>query len=136
MVELLQTYNIADILIVLIISCAALLWLYKSYKFLLKQYDESIEYRKFQQDLPKVINNLAEKSEAQDKAIELLMRSDKARIRGELLKQLEYFKKKGEIDMRSWENLHEIYDIYKEEHGNSWGDEVILEIDQIRRKTI
>lgn len=70
--------------------------------------------------MDKRIKNIENVNETQQKTIELLVESDRIRIKGEILKQCQYFERKGSIDKYSLEYLYRLYEIYKKEGGNSY----------------
>ena len=109
MVELLQAYPIEEILIIAITCGAIALGIYK----FISNSKAAARFRTIEDN------------------VSLLLDSDKARIKGEILREHTRCVERGGIDPYTLEYLHAQYDIYKAENGNSFVEELMKSIDSL-----
>lgn len=127
MVELLTSYAIKDILIILAIAAGIFIGAWRAWIFVKNQLEE-----KFKPDDTKDrLSALEELGKDHHDSIKLLIDSDKSRIKGEILDKYKYFMAKGSIDVYSLEYLHQQYSIYQAEGGNSFVKELMDDLDDL-----
>ncbi len=69
-----------------------------------------------------------------DGIVSLLVESDKDAIKAYILEQYEKFSDLGYIDMLSYETIQCRYNKYKQEHGNSFVDGLMAEIEKLPKR--
>lgn len=129
-----MNYPLQEILLILIVAGGAIFCLYKTFNYIKAQMLVFVEEKHDELELPKRVGKLETTTENQQALIDLLVESDRNRIKCELLDGLEKHQAKGYIDFRNWEALHQKFDIYSHEGGNSWAKEVMKEIDSLERR--
>lgn len=93
-------YPIQDILIILMAFIGAVYGIYKAYGHIKSQTRDFIQEKHEEMELPKRIDKLEEHNEKQQEQINLLIQSDRNRIKGELLDALYRCSEQKYIDKR------------------------------------
>lgn len=150
MAELISTFGIGTVAIILLVSIPAIInfitwcksiWA-KREKFKQENIDkgraiavaqeaeehrfESGETRMAQLEL--MVTELAALAKEQKKTNDRLIRSDKLAIKTWIKEQHDIWMRKGCIDSHVLELLEERFEIYKEEGGNSWAEKLMNEL--------
>lgn len=142
MVDVIQTYGVAPVFVIAIVVITGLFgvchWIYTILNDIKKGQKEFKDKVLSEYSYKEAIDAIKESDDRQnevlsahDEKLDILINSDKSRIKGEILKQFQYFSKKGSIDPYSLDYLHQEYEIYKTEHGNSWVASIMDKIDNL-----
>lgn len=130
MEKILASYNLEDIFIILFVVIISGLSLFQSYCYCKDRAEKWLKLKK-EEITPARIKSIEESCIEQSRKLELLFESDKLRIKSDILRQYRRFADKGSIDVRSLDCLHQEYEIYKQEGGNSFVEEIMQLIDEI-----
>lgn len=130
MEQILASYNIEDIFIILFAITISSFSLFQSYCYFKDRTEKWLEIKK-EEITPARIKGIEDSCIEQSRKLELLFESDKLRIKSDILRQYRYFSNKGSIDFKSLDCLHQEYEIYKKEGGNSFVEEIMRLIDEI-----
>lgn len=76
-------------------------------------------------------NSLAARVEKLEANYSMLLDSDKARIKGEILREHTHCMKQAYVEPYRLEYIHQLFDIYVREGGNSFVEELIRDIDKL-----
>lgn len=151
MKDLLSRYSASEILFfcaVLAIAIKEFVQLYDWFRARIKQHFDA-EYNdkkdhakidKFEEEKVKIDGSLSAINEAIvkiNKRIDMLIDSDKERIKSEITKQHHYFVEiKHCIDYHSMSCLEKQFEIYGKEHGNSFVEDLMNEIRALPKRPI
>lgn len=130
MEQILASYNLEDIFIILFVVTISGLSLFQSYCYCKDRIEKWLKLKK-EEITPARIKSIEDSCIEQSRKLELLFESDKLRIKSDILRQYRRFADKGSIDVRSLDCLHQEYEIYKKEGGNSFVEEIMQLIDEI-----
>lgn len=132
MESLLTAYSIEEILLFISILVGAVISIIKTFDFLKDKLYELVEKKIHREDrLTEMNNNIAlllEKSNERDRQIQILMDSDKSRIRAEITREWEKRRYEEKIDPLTLQYLQSQYLCYKSEGGNSYISSLMDEI--------
>lgn len=99
--NIIVSYPLQDILLILIVACGSIYGIYKAFNYMKAQTLVYVEERHVELELPNRIQRLEDDNKRQQELIDLLIESDRNRIKCELLDGLEKHKEKGYIDLRN-----------------------------------
>ena len=130
MEKILASYNLEDIFIILFVIVISGFSLFQSYCYCKDRAEKWLKLKK-EEITPARIKSIEDSCIEQSRKLKLLFESDKLRIKSDILRQYRYFSDKGFIDVKSLDCLHQEYEIYKKEGGNSFVEEIMQLIDEI-----
>lgn len=130
MEKILASYNLEDIFIILFVVIISGFSLFQSYCYCKDRAEKWLKLKR-EEVTPARIKSIEDSCIEQSRKLELLFESDKLRIKSDILRQYRRFADKGSIDVRSLDCLHQEYEIYKKEGGNSFVEEIMQLIDEI-----
>lgn len=130
MEKILASYNLEDIFIILFVITISGFSLFQSYCYCKDRAEKWLKLKR-EEVTPARIKSIEDSCIEQSRKLELLFESDKLRIKSDILRQYRRFADKGSIDVRSLDCLHQEYEIYKKEGGNSFVEEIMQLIDEI-----
>lgn len=99
--NIILNYPLQEILLILIVACGAMYGVYKAFTYMKSQTIDFVKEKHEELELPNRVTKLEEANENQQALIDLLIESDRNRIKCELLDGLEKYKAKGYIDFRN-----------------------------------
>lgn len=156
MKELLQTYNISDIIIVLFMVLIAIkeaIEIFKYYKGVIKggiekedsQQDKINEiinkvdllnekYEKTVEEMRLIKQDYNEHFKGQEEILNVLLESDRDDIKGYIVEKHHYFTTQGWIDDFSMDVLTKRFKHYQDEGGNSYAERLMAELDSLPKQ--
>ena len=156
MKELLQTYNISEIILfifLILIATKEVIELYKYFKGMIKggikkedyyenKINEVIEkvdtlserYDKTLIEMKNIQDEYNNHFEEQGKSLTILLESDRDDIKGYIVEKHHQFTQQGWIDDFSMDVLTRRFKHYKDEGGNSYAERLMKELDQLPKQ--
>ena len=156
MKELLQTYNISEIILfifLILIAVKEVIELYRYFKGMIKgglkkedyyenKINEVIEkvdtlserYDKTLIEMKNIQDEYNNHFEEQGKSLTILLESDRDDIKGYIVEKHHQFTQQGWIDDFSMDVLTRRFKHYKDEGGNSYAERLMKELDQLPKQ--
>lgn len=122
--ELLTAYSVDEILMFLVLLVGAVISAIKAFEYLNDKMElvmtKKLKSRKF-----------GERLDSLEESMDILLESDKSRIRGEIVREYRYFVRQGYIDAFTLDYLHHQFESYRKLGGNSYIEQVMDELDNL-----
>lgn len=156
MKELLQTYNISEIILfifLILIAVKEVIELYRYFKGIIKggltkedYYEDKINeviekvdtlserYDKILIEMKNMQDEYNSHFEEQGKSLTILLESDRDDIKGYIVEKHHHFTQQGWIDDFSMDVLTRRFKHYKDEGGNSYAERLMKELDQLPKQ--
>lgn len=156
MKELLQTYNISEIILfifLILIAVKEVIELYRYFKGMIKgglkkedYYEDKINeviekvdtlserYNKTLIEMKNIQDEYNNHFEEQGKSLTILLESDRDDIKGYIVEKHHHFTQQGWIDDFSMDVLTRRFKHYKDEGGNSYAERLMKELDQLPKQ--
>ena len=156
MKELLQTYNISEIILfifLILIAAKEVIELYRYFKGMIKggvkkedYYEDKINeviekvdtlserYDKTLIEMKNIQDEYNNHFEEQGKSLTILLESDRDDIKGYIVEKHHQFTQQGWIDDFSMDVLTRRFKHYKDEGGNSYAERLMKELDQLPKQ--
>lgn len=135
MVELLSMFTLEQIFIVLILTIGFVFGLWKGFLSIWdrwKDYRNKIAGEQTEQErVEEIRNNILTEMDRMGKQVDILINSDRARIKGEILRAHTDLMIQGFVDLHTLEYLNQQFQYYKAEDGNSFVDELMRDINEL-----
>lgn len=135
METLLQTYSLDQIALFLVIFCPAV---FGMYKFVLEVVQEirakatnSLTRKQKEEEMYMCSKEMKERMGKLENVCDMLLQSDRRRIRAEIVRQHQYFFRQGQIDLYSLDVIHRQLDSYKKEGGNTYIEKLVHELEEL-----
>ena len=113
MEQLLSTYAVGDILIIIITLGVFIFGIIKGWSFLKGEKNKFIKDEKKKIEAYERIDELEKQNQSQQKDIDSLLESDNIQLQGEILKQYKEVMEKGSIDLNTLDYIENCFKIYQ-----------------------
>lgn len=128
MEQLLSTYAVGDILIIIITLGVFIFGIIKGWSFLKDEKNKFISDENKKIEAYERIDELERQNQSQQKDIDSLLESDNIQLQGEILKQYKEAMEKGHIDLNTLDYIENCFKIYEGRGGNSFVHDIIIDV--------
>jgi len=135
METLLSNYSLDQIAMFLVLFCPAV---FGMYKFVLEvvqslraHFSKSLTAEQKQEEIYACSKEMKERMAKLENVCDMLLQSDRRRIRAEIVRQHQWFFRQGQIDLYSLDVIHRQFDSYKKEGGNTYVEKLVRELEEL-----